>query len=337
MPSPLEPHLALLRCPRCREPGKLELRGEDALACAACGQTFPIAGELPRLFWPNDWREGQTDVTDTVKAFYEETPFPNYDDFDSVGSLAEKARQGVFARLLDEQVPPRARVLEVGCGTGQLSNFLSIANRTVFASDLCVNSLGLGRDFARRHALGNVHFVQMNLFRPAFAERSFDLVISNGVLHHTSDPFLAYQTIAQLVKPGGFLLVGLYHYYGRLITDARRVLFRWSGDRFLGLDPNLRDAKKSAAKKRAWLADQYKHPHESKHTIGETLGWIDKIGFRFVKSIPRSKPFAPFGADESLFEPELPGNALERFLAETGAIFRGSREGGFFIMIAQRP
>ena len=336
MPHPLEPHLSLLRCPRCRASGTLSLRS-DALVCGSCGQDFAVEDELPRLFWPNDWHEGQADVTEQVKAFYEETPFPNYDDFDSVNSLAEKARQGVFARLLDEQVPPRTRVLEVGCGTGQLSNFLSIANRTVFASDLCVNSLGLGRAFARRHALSNVHFVQMNLFRPAFAEKSFDLVVSNGVLHHTSDPFLAYETIAQLVKPGGFLLVGLYHWYGRLITDARRVLFRWSGDRFLSLDPNLRDAKKSAAKKRAWLADQYKHPHESKHTISETLGWIDKIGFRFVKSIPRSKPFAPFGADESLFEPELPGNAVERFLAESGAVLRGSREGGFFIMIAQRP
>lgn len=335
MPHPLEPHLSLLRCPRCLA-GGLELRG-DALACASCGQTYGAEGGLPRLFWPNDWKAEQRDVTDTVKAFYEETPFPNYDDFDSIGSLAEKARQGVFARLLDEQVPPRARVLEVGCGTGQLSNFLSIANRTVFASDLCVNSLGLGRDFARRHSLANVHFVQMNLFRPAFAERSFDLVVSNGVLHHTSDPFLAYRTIAQLVKPGGFLLVGLYHRYGRLITDARRLLFRLSGDRFLSLDPNLRDAKKSAAKKRAWLADQYKHPHESKHTISQTLSWIEKIGFRFVKSIPRSKPFAPIAPNESLFEAELPGNAVERFLAETGAVVRGSREGGFFIVIAQRP
>src|SRR5262249_28591077 len=114
---PLEPHLALLRCPRCRTPSQLMLRGAG-LVCGSCAQELPIEGELHRLFWPNDWREGQSDVTETVKAFYEETPFPNYDDFDSVGSLAEKARQGVFARLLDEQVPPSARVLEVGCGTG---------------------------------------------------------------------------------------------------------------------------------------------------------------------------------------------------------------------------
>ena len=45
------------------------------------------------------------DVTTTVKSFYEETPFPNYDDFDNVGWLVEKARKGVFAKLLDDQIP----------------------------------------------------------------------------------------------------------------------------------------------------------------------------------------------------------------------------------------
>ena len=288
------------------------------------------------LFWPNDWVEGAPDVTEQVKEFYEETPFPNYDDFDSVASLAEKARQGMFARLLDEQVPTGVRVIECGSGTGQLSNFLSIANREVFAADLCVNSLRLGQQFARRHHLDHVRFVQMNLFRPVFKPGTFHLVISNGVLHHTSDPFLAFKTISTLVRPGGYLLVGLYHRYGRLITDFRRALFNLSGDRFKGLDPNLRRESTSGAKKRAWFADQYKHPHESKHTIGETIDWLREIGFSFVKSIPATKPFQPLATNPSLFEAEEPGNAFERLLVELGMTFRGSREGGFFIVIGRR-
>ena len=51
-----------------------------------------------------------------VKAFYEETPFPNYDDLDSRESLIAKSRQGLFAAALDEQFPDRAIVLEAGCG-----------------------------------------------------------------------------------------------------------------------------------------------------------------------------------------------------------------------------
>src|SRR4029453_190282 len=192
----LRTFLEWLRCPGCG--GALAL--EDALRCLGCGTRFPVDDGVPLLFLPNAWEPGKADVTDAVKAFYEETPFPNYDEFDSVASLARKAREGLFARLLDEQIPAGTRVIECGCGTGQLSSFLSVANRTVFGTDMCLNSLRLGQAFARRHALDRVHFVQMNLFRPAFAPASFDLVISNGVLHHTSDPFLAFRSIAKLVR-----------------------------------------------------------------------------------------------------------------------------------------
>ena len=326
--------LAFLCCPRCD--ADLEL-GEDELRCTGCGACHPVADGVPLLFCPNDWGEGREDVTDDIRAFYEETPFPNYDEFDSVGSLIEKARRGLFAKLLDDQIPPGARILECGCGTGQLSNFLSIANREVFGTDLCLNSLKLGDEFKRRNGLRRVQFLQMNLFRPALRREAFDLVISNGVLHHTADPFLGFQSIAKLVKPGGFLLVGLYHRYGRLITDLRRAVFRISGNRFTSLDPNLRAGGFREAKWKAWFMDQYKNPHESKHTIGEVLGWIDRTGLRFVKSLPRSKPFRPLAENEPLFKPEPPGNWLERLVVELGMIPAGSREGGFFTVIARKP
>ncbi len=329
----LEEHRHIFQCPGCSG----ELRWSDAgITCLGCEHVFAIEDGIPMLFWPNDWDESRSDVTEAVKEFYEETPFPDYDDFDSVASLQRKASEGLFARLLDEQVPPGVRVLEVGCGTGQLSNFLSIANRSVFASDICLNSLKLGRGFARNHELQRVHFVQQNLFKPIFKPESFHLVVSNGVLHHTSDPFLAFQTISRLVKAGGYILVGLYHRYGRLITDFRRRLFNVSGDRFKFLDPNLRKEDSSTAKKRAWFADQYKHPHESKHTIGETIGWLEDIGFDFVTSLPYSKPFRGFSSSVRLFEPAEPGNAAEQLAVELGMLFKGSREGGFFIVIGRK-
>ncbi len=318
-------------CPGCR--GDLEL-GDDRLTCAACRHEFEVVDGIPLLFWPNEW--SGDDVTEDVKAFYEETPFPDYDEFDSVDSLIRKARQGLFANLLDDQVPPGTTVLECGCGTGQLSNFLSVANRNVFGTDLCLNSLRLGERFRTDNQLERIRFLQMNLFRPAFREGAFDLVISSGVLHHTSDPRLAFESIASLVKPGGYVLIGLYHRYGRLVTDLRRLIFRVTRDRFTSLDPNLRKGGFTPAKRRAWLMDQYKHPHESKHTIGEVLGWFEQSGFDFVKSIPRSRPFRPFSRDESLFEPEAAGSSFERLAVELGMILRGSREGGFFVMVGRR-
>lgn len=229
------------------------------------------------------------------------------------------------------------RVLEVGCGTGQLTNFLPIANRTVYGADLCRNSLRLGRGFARANDLARARFVQMNLFRPCFRSGVFDLVVSNGVLHHTSDPFLALQTIARLVRPGGHLLFGLYHRFGRLVTDLRRWIFRGTGERLAFLDPNLRRRGFRGPRRRAWFMDQYRNPHRSKHTLSETFGWLDRIGFELVRSVPRKRPFQPMREDEALFEPETPGKPLERWLAELAMVASGSREGGFFVVIGRRP
>lgn len=333
MPSAIDRYADLLCCPRCAAP--LELDAHD-VRCTGCDQRFPVDDGIPLLYWPTEWDPAKPDVTEDVRAFYEETPFPNYDDFDDVGSLMEKARRGLFARLLDEQIPFGARVLEVGCGTGQMSNFLSVANRMVIGADLCLNSLRLGHEFKQRNRLSSVHFVQMNLFRPVFRPASFDLVLSNGVLHHTADPALAFRTLSRLVRPGGYILVGLYHRYGRLITDARRAIFRLFGDRFQFLDPNLRQAGTSDAKRRAWFMDQYKHPHESKHTLGETMGWLADAGFAFVTSIPSAVPFQPFSETTRLFQQQAPGSTLDRLIVELGMTFTGSRQGGFFIVIGRR-
>ena len=126
------------------------------------------------------------DVTEMVKQFYEQTPFPNYDDLDNPRALIEKAREGMFARLLNEQIPYDARVVEIGCGTGQLTNFLAIAHRSVLGVDVCLNSLRLAERFKAEHGLERATFAQMNLFRPALKDGFFDVVISNGVLHHTA-------------------------------------------------------------------------------------------------------------------------------------------------------
>ena len=48
-------------------------------------QAYPSQDGIPSLFTPNEWSDAKEDVTQEIKAFYEENPFPNYDDFDSAG------------------------------------------------------------------------------------------------------------------------------------------------------------------------------------------------------------------------------------------------------------
>src|SRR5438552_4029026 len=127
-----------LRCPVDMRPLRW-LESESALLSSDGARRYPVADGIPCLFAPNVWPDGTSDVTDMVKAFYEETPFPNYDDLDGRETLRTKSQRGVFARLLDEQIPRPALVLEAGCGTGQLSNFLGLNwGRTVIGADWCL-------------------------------------------------------------------------------------------------------------------------------------------------------------------------------------------------------
>ena len=298
--------------------------------------TFGQDNGVPLLFCPNDW-DGKADVQDTVKAFYEKYPFPNYEDIDSAFRLRQMAERGVFAKLLDEQIPYGSTVLEIGCGTGQLSNYLGMRHgRTVFGTDLCVNSLRLADSFKRQQGIDNVFFSQMNLFRPTFRQNSFDIVMCNGVLHHTSDPPLGFETILGLVKPGGFVIIGLYNGFGRLPTDLKRMLFKLTGGRLKFIDHRMRERQASQRRKTAWFMDQFRHPHESKHTLGEVLGWFDKGGVEFLNSIPKAKAGAAFASEEALFSANPRGTWLDHLAVQIGMLVSGGKDGGLFLMIGRK-
>lgn len=326
-------HIDIFACPACR--GNLKITG-NKIKCMSCRNLYHIEDDIPLLFWPNEWDNSKQDVTDIVTAFYEKTPFPNYEDLENIGDLIQKARGSFFADMLNKQIPFNMNVLEVGCGTGQMSLFLGIAHRNIFAVDMCLNSLTLGQKFKKKNDLERVGFYQMNLFKPIFKDESFPLVICNGVLHHTSNPFAGFQSISKLVKKGGMIIVGLYNKYGRIITDVRRFIFNISGDRFKLLDPRLRGQDRGETKKDAWFADQYKHPSELKHTIGEVFKWFDETGFDFIYGIPNPKAFTGFGLDDSIFKSHSRGNWFDHFITQFQLFLNGSKEGGFFILIGKK-
>lgn len=329
----VERYLHLLICPACRRPLNLE---NGSLHCLHCEDLFPLRSGIPLLSWPREELDQNEQLTNKVRAFYEANPFPDYEQTEDLASLLQKARESVFASLLDEQIPFGVRILECGCGTGQLSNFLGIAHRTVFGTDLSTSSLLLAEEFRRQHELSRVFFLQMNLFSPVFAAESFDYVICNGVLHHTYDPQHGFTHLSHLVRPGGYLIIGLYHRFGRLMTDIRRQIFRVGGEGLSFLDPRLRKSALGKRRRSAWFQDQYRNPHESKHTISEVMGWIEQAGLQFIKSIPTTRLKGRFSIAERLFDEEPPGNVVERLITELSLAFRSDPEGGFFTIIAQK-
>jgi SAM-dependent methyltransferase len=115
-------------------------------------------------------------------------------------------------------------VLEGGCGGGQHTAFVAEHAASVTAVDL--NTVDLARE--RTKAFGNVRFVEGDLATMDLG-RTFDVVFSIGVIHHTDDPDRSVANLARHVRPGGRLIVWVYSDEGNflvknVVEPARKAL-----------------------------------------------------------------------------------------------------------------
>ncbi|MCL5992402.1 MAG: class I SAM-dependent methyltransferase [Bacteroidetes bacterium] len=323
----------IFQCPVCY--GELAIEDEYVI-CVENKHRFDIVDDIPLMFVEGSDGEYSDRITQKVKLFYEENPFPNYDESDNPGLLIAKAESSVFAKLLNDELPFNIRILEVGCGTGQMTNYLSLAHRYVFGVDLSLNSLLSANNFKKRNSLKRSSFYQMNLFKPVFKVESFHAVICNGVLHHTHEAYAGLRVITKLIKKGGYIILGLYNRYGRLFTNIRRTIFSMTGSRLHFLDAYLRRQDITYSKKKTWYLDQYENPYETTHTFGEVLGWFEQTGIEFISSIPEIGNILPLSDDYKLFSKKSRGNIITRLISQLAMPFLTNKEGGFFIMIGRK-
>jgi 2-polyprenyl-3-methyl-5-hydroxy-6-metoxy-1,4-benzoquinol methylase len=310
----------LLACPRCRGP----LR---ALRCDACPAQYDAPGGIPALRLDGDAR------TERVRRFYAAVPFPGYGPRDSYSGLRARASRSPFARSLDAAIPDDASVLEMGCGTGQLSLFLASAGRLVVGADLTRPALELAQDAANRFGVGGVRFVETDVRAPGLRSEGFDVVVCSGVLHHTPDPRASFATLSKLVRPGGVIVVGLYNALARLPLRARRVVARLSNYRWIPGDPVLRERRNEPDRREAWIRDQYRHVEEHRHTVGEVRGWFRDAGLTWVRAYPST---LLDGEANELFAQEDDW-ALERMVAQVRWMRSLGHEGGLFAAIGAKP
>jgi len=319
--------LELLACPACRA----GVREEGAqLVCTGCPATYPVPGGIPDLRVPGDRR------TETVRDFYTVAPFPGYPPRDSLGSLRARAGRSEFARLLDRAIPGDARVVEVGCGTGQMSLFLATADRQVVGADLTRASLELGAAAARRFGVQQVRFVETDLRRPGLREEGFDVVYSSGVLHHTPDPRASFEALARLARPGGIIVLGLYNAWSRIPHRLRRAVGRLTGFKWIPLDPILRDRAGEPARREAWLRDQYMHPEEHRHTTREVQRWFAESGVEYLRTYPDSLLAAEKLPEDALFAPAEDDWGLENWVAQVAWMKSLAHEGGLWVTIGRK-
>jgi 2-polyprenyl-3-methyl-5-hydroxy-6-metoxy-1,4-benzoquinol methylase/uncharacterized protein YbaR (Trm112 family) len=121
-------------------------------------------------------------------------------------SVDERIRQFLLEADVDRNWCEGKLILDAGCGNGQLSEGLTALGATVVALDYSV-SVFRAEKYRKSYRL---HFVQGDLQNPPFDTATFDVIISNGVLHHTPNTYKTFIQVSKLVKPGGRFYLWLY-------------------------------------------------------------------------------------------------------------------------------
>ena len=211
--------LQFLRCPQCFSPLQMNiLKANDSivyegqLTCSN-NHSFQIRNRIPRFVLPEylDKRQRQTmeifstqwnrfgQVTIDEKAFKisQEWLFNRY---------GWKDIEGVRQYLQSKKI-----ILDAGSASGRYANlFANLSSESiVFGAEISEGGLEVAtNNFADTP---NLHFVQACIPHLPFPKETFDFIMSDGVLHHTSDPKKSFVELLDYLKPGGEIAIYLYH------------------------------------------------------------------------------------------------------------------------------
>jgi 2-polyprenyl-3-methyl-5-hydroxy-6-metoxy-1,4-benzoquinol methylase len=235
---------------------------------------------------------------------------------------------------LDGVLRPRLRVLEVGCGIGWVSCGLAYHWKCdVTAIDFNPVVIQRAQAIAERMSLA-VRFEEADLFLYQCAQQAA-LVVSLGVLHHTNSCAEGVRRcMRDFTAPGGHVMIGLYHLYGRrpFLQHFEKMKKAGASEAKMlkeyGRLHHWIDSDKTHLN--SWFRDQVLHPHETQHTLAELLEIAQACGLELVStSINRFETIHDVSAIVAT-EPRYEKIGQERLAA-------GQYFPGFFISLFRKP
>jgi ubiquinone/menaquinone biosynthesis C-methylase UbiE len=130
-------------------------------------------------------------------------------DVDRLRLLQEVYGPGTEASFQRAGLHSGMRVLEVGCGSGNMACWVAeqvAPHGSVLGIDNSADQIELARELAKSRGLSNVEFAVADAYSPRLPEISFDFAYCRLVLMHLINPADALRTMRSLVKPGGTVL-----------------------------------------------------------------------------------------------------------------------------------
>ena len=206
-------------CPSCK--GKLlVLQNEEGslVQCNNCTAQYPVAGASPLLL-PDNLSSNKKNIQKFWKHLYH-AAYEGHDaikdrskfilELDSLKKLFQTREHLAVNEMPIESLKGK-KVLEIGPGAGAHSSLFSYYGADMTSMDITLDrvvSTQSKLDILDSNAPGVA--VQGDAEQLPFEDNHFDIVYSNGVLHHTPDTEKAINEVYRILKPGGQAVIMLY-------------------------------------------------------------------------------------------------------------------------------
>ena len=262
---------------------------EEPFAEKVIAKNIPMLGEI------------KDEVSLKVREQYEENPYPRWVKLAipikprSIAAVCDHIKLHLHSENIKDVSAPK--ILIAGCGTGHhsIGSASRFSDCQVTAVDLSLASLAYAKRKTIELGITNLEYLQADILKLDQLEKKFDIIESSGVLHHMNDPMAGLRVLANLLKPGGLMKLGLYSELARRyivkarekialqkigtseneIRKFREALIVSNTEEMLGLRTSHDFYSLSS------LRDLIFHVQEYRFTLPEIKNCLDKFGLKF--------------------------------------------------------
>jgi arsenite methyltransferase len=166
----------------------------------------------------------------TGRAWAEDLDYPP--ELATVPEAAVESFAGVANPFSLGRLAAGERVLDLGSGAGTdslVAAQMVAPGGSVTGIDMTPEMLAKARAAAAEMGATNVEFVEGEAERLPFADASFDVVISNGVIDLIPDKDAVFAELSRVLAPGGRLQIADVTIQNPVSEEGRRNIDLWTG------------------------------------------------------------------------------------------------------------
>jgi len=176
--------------------------------------------------------------------------------------------------------------LDAGCGGGRFVVAIAkLGAKKVNGIDVSEKAVESAKQRLKERNLFNAEVQVASVLNIPFPDKTFDYVVSSGVIHHTPDPRRAFNELTRVLKPDGKLFLSVYGKYG--LKWFTNDVFRYTICKIIPF-PVMEKVFSMAgvpANKRYNILDNLYTPYTKRFTEKEIRQWLSEAGYENVRRV----------------------------------------------------